>query len=61
MLDDTDKKIIEMTVVGLIIANCPKCRIPLSMEEFSNLACETCGELEFHDVIFRHPDTFPSA
>lgn len=31
---------------GTIWAFCPKCKIPLSLEEFKKLKCNTCGKIK---------------
>lgn len=44
---------------GTVWAKCPKCAIPLSLNEFKKLKCESCGKINLKgkEHITFHPAT----
>jgi len=41
-----------MVKEGTVWAKCPKCNIPLSIQEYSKSKCGTCGKIEMKNIAF---------
>lgn len=35
-----------------ILAVCPQCNVPMSLEEYDNSCCSMCGEVALEDVLY---------
>lgn len=65
-VDELDNEIIHKELVSLAkdgqaYAICPKCTLPLDMEELVSTVCKTCGQIDVSDLHWRSVSSQPDS
>jgi hypothetical protein len=50
--ENIEKALFKLVCSGDVLAKCPACTIPLSVEELTCLSCEKCGEIDSEEILY---------